>query len=152
MKTLTESIINELRLSKVSTGNKLKPRKTFGDLVKGDYIFETEYSYSAKGLEIYIYQVKSSETLKGFTLKYIVDETETNKKALDFNVYCVDIDNGREYQVKCVKDAHSVTLHEGKAYLHKFANIVDLLEFVNINNTKIIEQSRQELIKLGLIK
>lgn len=38
MKTLTESIVNELRLSTVKTGNKLK-YKTFDELKEGDKLY-----------------------------------------------------------------------------------------------------------------
>lgn len=39
MKTLLESIVNELKLSNASTGNKLDRNKTFGDLKPGDTVY-----------------------------------------------------------------------------------------------------------------
>lgn len=39
MKTLVESIVNELRLSKASTGNRLSDKKTFGEVKQGDTIY-----------------------------------------------------------------------------------------------------------------
>lgn len=39
MKTITEHIINELKLSKVSTGKRLSDKKTFGEVRQGDTIY-----------------------------------------------------------------------------------------------------------------
>lgn len=55
MKTLTESIINELRLSKVSTGDKLE-EKTFGELKEGDYIWAGFFNHE-KRFYLVVYKI-----------------------------------------------------------------------------------------------
>lgn len=55
MKTLTESIINELRLSKASTGNKLERGKTFGEMTEGDTLYY--YDIFARGNDVKSYKI-----------------------------------------------------------------------------------------------
>lgn len=52
MKTLTESIINELRLSKVSTGNRLV-RKQIRDLKPGDEVYIVDLGETNMGKSTY---------------------------------------------------------------------------------------------------
>lgn len=76
MKTLTESIINELRLSKAVTGNKLD-RKTFGELKPGENIYYYDPNVdSFNTITDVIYPVEKVEETK--IQRFIHGYTEDN--------------------------------------------------------------------------
>lgn len=138
MKSLTESIINELRIAQVHTGNKLEQGKTFGELTKGDYVFVCEYSYSAKALTLDIGRVEKVAPLRGVhNPTYIVDEDKNKTKKCDANVYCIDVDNAQDWQMACISDAHSMSLGIGTEYFHNFASINALLNFMSTYNVDL---------------
>lgn len=78
MKTLTESIINELRLSKASTG-----KMTFRHLRKGDVIYSTFIGYPVKEYSIYPREIISFEnTDHGLDGRYATNEKNEERNLL----------------------------------------------------------------------
>lgn len=154
MKTLLEQVINELKISKAVTGKKLEPAKTFGDLTPGDYFFLSEYDKD-KGLKIHTYVVQKLEPLAGLETvgqKFTIDGNERNKKHLDTNVFCKNVDNGEDFQFTCISDAHYISLGADIDYFHKFASINAVWDFVKTFNVKVSDSAKQKLNKMGLIK
>lgn len=81
MKTLLEHIINELRLSKASTGNKLDRYKSFGDVNPGDII----YHYDSVKDNLTEFNVKMIEEPKSENecYKYYLKVTRTARPYRD---------------------------------------------------------------------
>lgn len=68
MKTLLEQVINELKISKVSTGDKLTPILNFEDLKRGD-IF---YIYNIRTDTLYLGEMDSIEKGAKYFMAYII--------------------------------------------------------------------------------
>lgn len=81
MKTLLEHIINELRATKVSTGNKLDRYKSFGDVNPGDII----YNYDSFTDSLTEFKVKMIEEPKSENecYKYYLKVTRTARPYRD---------------------------------------------------------------------
>lgn len=86
MKTLLESILLELKLSKAKTGNKLDFEPTFGELKKGDKVY---IWFSAnKSMDETEFKIITIETFPSPELRGLITDKNPDKEE---SVYCKDI-------------------------------------------------------------
>lgn len=149
MKSLTESVINELRLSKASTGRKLE-YKTFGELKEGDYLFRGYYNVWVQGYFVELFSFIKLVEPFGSQLLYLDDNPKKSVKA-DTDILCLNAETNRKTRLKAAKNETMISYGPEIDAIHYFSNIKVLQEYLAKNNQKLTTNCQERLKELGIL-
>lgn len=150
MKTLAESIICELKLSNASTGDKLSDKKTFGELLKGDYLFRCVWNDYCKGLVVDVYTFHKFGTISDKKDMFLDDDIKKKVKA-DTDIICLNVNTGGTFRLNGVKDATMISYGINNTDVHYFSNKQVLKEYLEKTKVTIVHYCEYQLKELGII-
>lgn len=150
MKTLQESIVNELKLSNAKTGDKLSDKKKFGELLKGDYLFRGVWNNYCKGLVVDVLTFHKFGTISDKKDMFLDDDIKKKVKA-DTDIICINANTGGTFRLCAVKDATMISYGINNTDVHYFSNSKVFKEYIDKNNVKLVHYCEYQLKELGII-
>lgn len=149
MKSLTESVINELRLSKASTGRKLE-YKTFSELKEGDYLFRGYYNVWIQDYFVEVFSFSKLVDPFGSQVLYLDDDPKKTIKA-DTDILCLNTETNHKTRLKVAKNETMVSYGPEIDAIHYFSNIKVLQEYLEKKHQKLTSNCQAQLKELGIL-